>query len=549
MKKIIYLFFMLWGFSSCYDDLGNYKYHEINELSIYGLDSVYNRDQFENLRIEPVLFGEQYSDEDRFEYEWAIDGKVVGTEKNLNYDITVALGTRSCRYIVKDKDLGTKSFYWFKLNVSNSTAGDGIVVLSNYKDKAELSFCRLDRNGGFMVNYYEKIVGHPLGTHPKALFQSYHQYDANLGLQVLVDEGVRTLDPNTIVEPDESYFLDEDFFRRIADPYPRPVFTDFHVEGLNQTVESWKIDMLGILGTFKTSVFAMISGGRYYYVYDSYTDLFKVRKVVVNKESPYGGKLSPATFWVSKQPQIRPSTSKMYHRGYELSNYILMFDETQGQFVYANSDSPLYEINDLPSFMGYKLKYGSHIHMVNYCMAILSNGNRVKGLLLKAPRNNAEKKGGDGIPPMPFEIQGETDLTGLVQANSQFYNMAYTNYMFFTGKDKLYQCNVFDWRSGNTATQAVASLKQYGYDDDAEITCMFLTRSEKHILLGVSRYGAGVIDSGDELKGDVLVINAKDYSLVKKHSGVCGYPVDVMIKYQFFYRDGKNEFDADCDPL
>mgnify|MGYP000392838286 FL=1 len=66
-----------------------------------------------------------------------------------------------------------------------------------------------------------------------------------------------------------------------------------------------------------------------------------------------------------------------------------------------------------------------------------------------------------------------------------------------------------------------------------------LSRTEQEILLGISRYGEDTEGMGEELKGDVLVLDLKNMNMIRKYEGVAGYPVDLMVKYQKFLRDGK----------
>ena len=51
---------------------------------------------------------------------------------------------------------------------------------------------------------------------------------------------------------------------------------------------------------------------------------------------------------------------------------------------------------------------------------------------------------------------------------------------------------------------------------------------------------------GEELKGDVLVLDLKTMNMIRKYEGVAGYPVDLMVKYQKFLRDGKENGGGMC---
>ena len=127
----------------CYDDKGNYDYREINQISIQNIDSLVLCDQMDLLSIPVTLEGTQYSDSNRFTYMWEVNQKVVATTKDLNVYANFPLGINTARFVVTDKELGTKAFKNFRINVSSSTAGDGILVLSKYQGHAEYSYSRL----------------------------------------------------------------------------------------------------------------------------------------------------------------------------------------------------------------------------------------------------------------------------------------------------------------------------------------------------------------------------------------------------------------------
>ena len=71
MKKIdvLYGLFIALLLPACYDDLGNYDYHEINELEVDSIRSLYNVDIDDSLCIYPMLKGTLYSDTSRFTYQ------------------------------------------------------------------------------------------------------------------------------------------------------------------------------------------------------------------------------------------------------------------------------------------------------------------------------------------------------------------------------------------------------------------------------------------------------------------------------------------------
>ena len=57
------------GFQSCYKDKGNYDYHDINELTITGINSYYQLRQGDVLKISPTITGSLTAfNEDDYDY-------------------------------------------------------------------------------------------------------------------------------------------------------------------------------------------------------------------------------------------------------------------------------------------------------------------------------------------------------------------------------------------------------------------------------------------------------------------------------------------------
>ena len=173
MKKCNLIVLILSGFllSSCYKDLGTPEsaYREINEVTIEGINEQYARDVDDSLAIRPVVKGTIYSDTSKFNYAWEINNTIVSTKLNLNIKVDMLPGKKISRFIIEDKDNKVRKYLRFNLNVSSSTAGNVIMVLSKSKGKSELSYLRLDKQANWAVNYFEPRYGHPLGVNPQQL--------------------------------------------------------------------------------------------------------------------------------------------------------------------------------------------------------------------------------------------------------------------------------------------------------------------------------------------------------------------------------------------
>ena len=121
MKNVIGLFILL-ALSlcmGCYDDKGNYDYHDFNEIAIgrRGFDSAYVLTSYvDTLRIFPELKS-KLEDNKHLTYEWvarsnAIDftEHAIGYERDLEFPVSLASGTYTLFFKVKDT-LNTME-YW-----------------------------------------------------------------------------------------------------------------------------------------------------------------------------------------------------------------------------------------------------------------------------------------------------------------------------------------------------------------------------------------------------------------------------------------------------
>lgn len=539
-------------FAACYEDLGNYDYKEINRVeSIQGLDSVIRVTQFDTLRIHPVLEATQYSDADLYTYEWEISSRIVSTDMNLELWANLPYGDKNCRFIITDKEQGNKSYFPFRLIVTSERAGDAVVVLSNYKGKAEMSFKSIvPDTSRFVTNYYENVMGMPLGTQPQKIYRNYIPVEAYSGLLVQTAEGLKSIADTTLEDFGYNAYLDESFFQRQM-VYPKPSVPVFHPQGYWWGMANWEFWGEALGGGFMTGItyVAIVADGKLY-SFSAKTEAGGMcSSFLLGKTSPYGGLFSPVFTPVS----VTPGESDFFvaSLAYNYSNYKLMFDETVGRFLCVNGmGGGFIEIPEanIPAFEGYRLIYATNTNRPNYCVAILARGDETKALLLRIPADNNEQVGTDKVQKVAFELVARLDMPGnVMNARSDFYQFKTREYNLVSAGGKLYSGNVFSWAGGTLPTE-VFSLASLGYDADAVITCFDVSRTEKTLVLGVSRYGNDTRGNGDELKGDVIFLDAATYEVVKDskgkdmiYRGVSGYPVDILLKWQAWYRDGKNQ--------
>ena len=98
MKRLVYIIVFALGLTACYDDKGSYDYHDICEVNIEGVESVYETVYRESvLEIDPTVTVTEgnIGDTTRFAYEWRANvaynsTELIGTERILNYRVELA---------------------------------------------------------------------------------------------------------------------------------------------------------------------------------------------------------------------------------------------------------------------------------------------------------------------------------------------------------------------------------------------------------------------------------------------------------------------------
>ncbi|WP_164111883.1 MULTISPECIES: PKD-like family lipoprotein [Sphingobacterium] len=547
MNRILFissLFLSFFIVVSCYKDQGNYDYVEINELKVEGLLNHYERDQDDSLSIVIDLKGTQYSDTNRFTYEWEIARKIISENKDLHTKVDMKVGDHLGRFIVTDKNNGSKEHFRFNLRVSTSTAGDMLVVLSNYNGEAELSYKRLDQEGEFVVNYYKNRFEESLGKGPKGIVVNYNYFKdkepfsdvATLGgMHILSEDGLKVIDKNTLGPKEGLDVITGASFASILPPYPVPDVSNFKPEFVRYQPDLWIYTPHG--GINQVGSMFLISAGNLYY-----NNTTSYRNTVYVNQKVSDGYLSPAMCYAYVKNSVsdvnRPSNTK----GFDLSSYILFFDSKNGKFLYSNAGrTPVPILNTsreeyLDKFPGYSMIYATHTSTPNKCVAVLHNGSQAKLVYLTVPGDATQAN------TTPFSIDGVVDVSNdIVNKDSKFHSMRYSPYIIFSSGSKLYRYNVLSILSKAIPTEIIANLSTMGYDADATIPTFTVSRTERYLIMGVSRYKNDQSGTG-EPKGDVIQmkLNSSIIGLTfdKKFESVSGNPVDIQIKYQTFNRDG-----------
>ena len=197
-----YLLNILWfvalvAFQSCYDDKGNYDYHDLESVVIdtvgAGIQQEYSIMRFDVLHLSPKIYFEGQLVDDKsnvpLTYEWTIFSAttgvgsstvsdVIGTERELNAEISRTGGNYLVQLVVTNQNDGIKKFFRVPVAVSEVFDGGWMVFYERadnpgYSDLALIfnpwTKLNVNYNRSF-VNLYEAANGEMLKGKPVRCF-------------------------------------------------------------------------------------------------------------------------------------------------------------------------------------------------------------------------------------------------------------------------------------------------------------------------------------------------------------------------------------------
>lgn len=180
MRK--YLRYILVGclvvLASCYDDLGNYDYKDVEDPKVLGLqDSTFVAYIGDSLIVEPVITHSLQGTED-LSYEWKISNHIdmrseyfKGPGLRMFFNLKPAVYSAMLTITNHVNDM--KYFYTFKVE-GRTEFTRGLTVLSNDGGMSKLSFVRDGR--AILPDLYEALHGEPLPNNPRQLLIVDHNW-------------------------------------------------------------------------------------------------------------------------------------------------------------------------------------------------------------------------------------------------------------------------------------------------------------------------------------------------------------------------------------
>ncbi|MFR3330231.1 MAG: PKD-like family lipoprotein [Odoribacter splanchnicus] len=186
--RTIYLFFLallpIWCWS-CYDDKGNYDYHELNQTEVTGIEPVYRRDLLSRLSVNPVI---QSEDKNRtYDYVW-MTFKESGAKKidtlskarELDWLVSADPGIYKLVFEYRDKQNGVVNYIESQLTVE-SEYFRGWYVMKQKGETTDIDFFSPELQNSGLI---QKSRGEALAGKPRSLsfLEDYAYIDEEQGV-------------------------------------------------------------------------------------------------------------------------------------------------------------------------------------------------------------------------------------------------------------------------------------------------------------------------------------------------------------------------------
>ena len=215
MKNILFLItlFITVVLSACFDDKGNYDYHEINELHITGLpeELQVKYRNVDTLRATPVIeaTADDGSMPDRYSFKWEAVSELkagetqttsylIGEEENLSYFVELPDGEYNVNCLVKDTITRVTWKGTFKLRVTTQL-NEGWLVLSDVNGNARLDLISMSAKEDMVVR--DILQDAPELKGPKrinSVYQMYYnQWGTDLRFYIVTETATAALDVAT----------------------------------------------------------------------------------------------------------------------------------------------------------------------------------------------------------------------------------------------------------------------------------------------------------------------------------------------------------------
>lgn len=215
MKRLVYIIVFALGLTACYDDKGSYDYHDICEVNIEGVESVYETVYRESvLEIDPTVTVTEgnIGDTTRFAYEWRANvaynsTELIGTERILNYRVELAPRNDYVLYFrVTDRQTGVVTVATSTLKVGTAYSKGILLIGENTQGEADVQMLSMVKD---TVLYKEllKNSGLPVLKNPVDIIHTGAAGNSNyIKLWVLTGSQAYSMDRKTFAGSESDVF-------------------------------------------------------------------------------------------------------------------------------------------------------------------------------------------------------------------------------------------------------------------------------------------------------------------------------------------------------
>ena len=232
MRQILYicLGIILLSIVSCYDDKGNYDYHDINEVIFGDIETAHNvLLNIDTLKINGKDFVKMsqgdLTDTDRFEYLWVVfspsNSRVkdtISTDLELYYPVTLAPGTYNLYLKIRDRVTEVQWKKQFTVTVGTPYSRGILLIGEDMNGNADAQMISMAGVDTLILKDILKNSGLPALQDPVAFLHTGNQGEDYMQVWVLSESGSYYLDRETLQGSEAAVF--ENF---LSDSYDEPM--------------------------------------------------------------------------------------------------------------------------------------------------------------------------------------------------------------------------------------------------------------------------------------------------------------------------------------
>lgn len=173
--------------SGCYEDKGNYKYKDINELDVSFEKFYYSVTFGEELKIEPIINLDITEESPRYSFTWYVNGETRPGWNKRNFSWVADKVIKNGKVVLEITDLETQVSYMNRLSIDITGIYENSyswIILSDVDGKSQLSyFSCLEYDSDkhqfnttrFYNDVYTSVNGSELGSGPVAIQVHFRQ--------------------------------------------------------------------------------------------------------------------------------------------------------------------------------------------------------------------------------------------------------------------------------------------------------------------------------------------------------------------------------------